>query len=49
MPRRFRDRADAGRQLAAALAHYAGREDEVVPALPRGAAAAALRAQHPMR
>ncbi|MFG1479440.1 phosphoribosyltransferase family protein [Xanthobacter sp. V4C-4] len=33
--RRFRDRADAGRQLAAALAGYAAR-DPVVLALPRG-------------
>jgi predicted phosphoribosyltransferase len=36
MPKRFRDRADAGRQLAAALAQYAGREDVLVLALPRG-------------
>lgn len=31
----FTDRADAGRQLALALAHHAG-EDAVVVALPRG-------------
>ncbi len=32
----FRDRADAGRTLAADLAHLAGRDDVVVLALPRG-------------
>ena len=32
----FRDRADAGRQLAAKLAAYAGRPDVLVLALPRG-------------
>src|SRR3954454_10613011 len=32
----FRDRRDAGRQLARALAGYAGRPDVVVLALPRG-------------
>ena len=33
---KFRDRFDAGRCLAAALAEYAGRSDVVVLALPRG-------------
>ena len=33
---RFRDRLDAGRQLAERLAHYAGRSDTIVLALPRG-------------
>jgi predicted phosphoribosyltransferase len=33
---RFRDRADAGRMLAEALAGYAGRSDVIVLALPRG-------------
>src|SRR5712672_3361434 len=32
----FRDRADAGRQLAAKLAGYANRPDVLVLALPRG-------------
>src|SRR5205823_8972828 len=34
--RRFRDRRDAGRHLARALDHYAGRPDVLVLALPRG-------------
>jgi putative phosphoribosyl transferase len=33
---RFADRAEAGRELAALLRDYAGREDVVVLALPRG-------------
>ena len=33
---RFSDRAEAGRELAAALSQYARREDVVVLALPRG-------------
>lgn len=32
----FQDRADAGRQLAARLTHYADRPDVIVLALPRG-------------
>ena len=32
----FRDRTDAGRQLAAKLAAYADRSDVLVLALPRG-------------
>lgn len=32
----FHDRRDAGRALARALAHYAGRPDVIVLALPRG-------------
>jgi putative phosphoribosyl transferase len=36
MFRQFRDRADAGRQLAEKLAAYAGRPDVLVLALPRG-------------
>ena len=34
--RRFRDRAEAGRQLAEVLQEYAGRDDIVVLGLPRG-------------
>ena len=34
--RPFRDRRDAGRRLARALARYAGRPDVLVLALPRG-------------
>ena len=33
---RFRNRADAGQQLAARLAVYKGRSDVVILALPRG-------------
>jgi predicted phosphoribosyltransferase len=36
MDRPFADRSDAGRQLAARLAGYAGRDDVLVLALPRG-------------
>ncbi|HEY2104020.1 MAG TPA: phosphoribosyltransferase [Chthoniobacterales bacterium] len=32
----FRDREEAGRQLAQELSHYAGRDDVIVLALPRG-------------
>jgi putative phosphoribosyl transferase len=35
-PARYRDRADAGRWLAQALRHYAGRSDVLVLGLPRG-------------
>ena len=35
-PTAFQDRFDAGTTLAAQLAHYAGRDDVVVLALPRG-------------
>jgi putative phosphoribosyl transferase len=36
MAERFQNRSDAGRQLAARLAFYAGREDVLVLGLPRG-------------
>jgi putative phosphoribosyl transferase len=36
MSMRYRDRADAGRAVAARLAEYAGRADVLVLALPRG-------------
>ncbi len=36
MDRRFRDRSEAGRVLAGRLARYAGRDDVIVLALPRG-------------
>jgi putative phosphoribosyl transferase len=36
MADRFSNRTDAGRQLASALAHYAGRSDILVLGLPRG-------------
>jgi predicted phosphoribosyltransferase len=36
MPRRFRDRADAGQHLAAKLGRFAGRDDLIILALPRG-------------
>src|ERR687894_1390132 len=36
MDRPFRDRREAGRRLAVELGHYAGRDDVLVLALPRG-------------
>ena len=36
MTKPFRDRTEAGRVLADALSHYAGRDDLLVLALPRG-------------
>jgi len=49
---RFRDREDAGRQLAALLIEYANRSDVIVLALPRGgvpvAAAVAIRLKAPL-
>ena len=40
----FRNRADAGRQLAARLGAYAGRPDVTVLALPRGGVPVAFEA-----
>src|SRR4051794_41365916 len=36
MAEKYQDRYDAGRQLAARLGAYAGRDDVIVLALPRG-------------
>src|SRR6185436_3120103 len=36
MPIQFRNRAEAGQQLAKRLAHYSNRNDVIVLALPRG-------------
>ena len=43
---RFRDRADAGRVLAAELSGYAGRTDVIVLALPRGGVPVANEVAH---
>ena len=43
MLRPFRDRAEAGRQLAEKLVEYAGRPDVLVLALPRGGVPVALK------
>lgn len=42
----FRDRGDAGRQLAAQLMQYAGRDDVLVLALPRGGVPVAYEVAH---
>ena len=46
MARRFRDRADAGRALAAELEEYAGRGDVIVLGLPRGGVPVAHEVAH---
>jgi putative phosphoribosyl transferase len=43
---RFRDRSDAGRRLAHALAEYSGRQDVLVLALPRGGMPVAYEVAH---
>jgi putative phosphoribosyl transferase len=45
----FRDRTDAGRQLAAKLRHYADRPDVLVLALPRGGVPVAFEVAHGLR
>src|SRR3954452_10610587 len=45
----FRDRTDAGRQLAARLTAYAGRPDVLVLALPRGGVPVAYRVARALR
>lgn len=45
----FRDRTDAGRQLADRLQHYAGRADVLVLALPRGGVPVAFEVAQALR
>ena len=45
----FRDRTDAGRQLAAELERYAGRDDVLVLALPRGGVPVAYEVARALR
>jgi putative phosphoribosyl transferase len=49
MVTRFRDRYDAGRQLAAKLAGYHGRSDVLVLALPRGGVPVAFEVAQALR
>ena len=49
MTHRFRNRADAGRRLAAVLQHYAGRPDVLVLALPRGGVPVAYEVARALR
>ncbi|MEA2272370.1 MAG: putative phosphoribosyl transferase [Solirubrobacteraceae bacterium] len=46
---RFRDRADAGRELARHLADYAGRDDVIVLGLPRGGVPVAAEVARALR
>lgn len=45
----FRNRADAGRRLAAALRHYAGTRNLLVMALPRGGVPVAYEVARALR
>ena len=45
----FHDRTDAGRQLAADLERYAGRDDVLVLALPRGGVPVAYEVARALR
>jgi putative phosphoribosyl transferase len=49
MEARFRNRADAGRRLAAKLGAYAGRHDVIVLALPRGGVPVAAEVARALR
>ena len=49
MARPFRDRADAGRQLAARLGAYARRSDVLILALPRGGVPVAFEVARALR
>ncbi len=49
MPLPFRDRADAGRQLARLLLHYQGRSDLIVLGLPRGGVPVAAEVARELR
>jgi len=49
IPKRFRDRGEAGRLLAGKLTGYANRPDVLVPALPRGGVPVAYEVARALR
>ena len=49
IPKRFRDRREAGRLLAGKLTGYANRPDVLVPALPRGGVPVAYEVARALR